>query len=354
MPLDANRPITPPSGSILRGRHILVAVVAHALLFLALSLNMQWRSETPPPSMAELWTELPTPVPQNNRRPPEHTPPSNLQPQPQPVVNTPDTALADTDIGLVELRHRQEAEEAEKRRLAEEALRRQQVEQERQAREQREREEAQRRRVEEERKAHEATERQRQEQERLAAEEKTQQEERKARETAQRQEQERLAAEEKTRQEEAERQRRAEEERKRQEEEKRQRLAREAAERDRIMQDQLNRIQGMAGGEGNSNTGTTGSPGGSGNAHAAYTSRLASIVRRNIVYTGDRNASPTVQVYVETDNNGRITTVRLTRSSGNPSWDEAAIRGIWKTETFPPDTNGKRPSTKFNFTLRPE
>lgn len=342
MPQPFNRPIKPPATHFLKGRYILAAVIAHALLFLALSLNMQWRSESPPPAMAELWVELPTTNTQQ-----QHQTSAPVRPQEQETP--PDTALADTEIALAEIR-RQEAIEAEKRRLAEEALQRQQAEIQRLQREQeqqRQQEEANRQRLE----------RQRIEQERLAAERQARQKqaerERQAAEEKAKQEQaerERLAAEEKARQE-AERKRQAAEEKARQEEEKRKR---EAAERERIRQEQLRHIQGLAGGEGNSNSGATGQPGGSGNSNAAYVSRLASIVRRNISFTGDRSTKPTAHVYVETDRNGKITTVRLTKSSGNTTWDDAAIRGIWKTETLPPDTNGKRPTMQFNFILTPE
>jgi len=42
---------------------------------------------------------------------------------------------------------------------------------------------------------------------------------------------------------------------------------------------------------------------------------------------------------------GTIVGVRLSMSSGNPSWDEAVVRALYKTETLPRDIDGGVPSS---------
>jgi colicin import membrane protein len=285
-PLDHST-LKPPS-TTLKGRYILLAVAVHVLLIIALSMNFYWRSETPPPAQAELWTALPEPVQtQPVQRTPDPAPTPQQPVQPPPRVTPPQPS--DAEIAL-------------------EQARRQAAERERQAAEQ-----------------------QRQEQAR--------------REQAQREEQQR--------QEQARQEQRRQEEQARQEQARRDQARREAAERERLRQEQLARIQSMAGGSGNSTSGASGPTGGTGRASDAYGNRLAGIVKRNIVYAGDNNDNSMTIVYVETDNNGNIKTVRITQSSGNQAWDDAVERALWKTAQLPADIDGKRPTTTFNFRFRP-
>jgi colicin import membrane protein len=50
---------------------------------------------------------------------------------------------------------------------------------------------------------------------------------------------------------------------------------------------------------------------------------------------------------------GTITGRRLTKSSGNPAWDEAVLRAIDRTGTLPRDIDGRVPPSML-LGLRPE
>lgn len=307
MPTQLDHSTLRPPAPQLRGRYILLAVLVHVVLIIAISFNITWRSETPPPARAELWSEsqLVSTVKPPQQQKTQPTPQKTIQPDPiqEPMGQHADIAL-------------------KQKRLEEERLAAQKAkEQERIAAEKARQIEAQRQ--EEERLAIEKAkkeEEKRKEQERIAAE--------KAKQEAQK-----IAAAEKARKD-----------------------AAEKARLEKLRQDQLARIQGMAGGNGNSNTGATGPVGGSGRASAGYTARLAGIVKRNIVYPGDRNQNIVTEVFVATDNQGNIKrdSIKITKSSGNPQWDDAVIKALQKTGQLPADVGGKRPETEFNFVFSPK
>jgi colicin import membrane protein len=115
--------------------------------------------------------------------------------------------------------------------------------------------------------------------------------------------------------------------------------------------DQMRRIMGQAG--------ATGGPQATGTAQQAsgpspgYNSRLVARIRPNVVFTGAVNANPVAEIEVRTQPDGTITSRRLVRSSGNPAWDEAALRAIDRTGSLPRDTDGKVPSP-MTVVLRPQ
>jgi colicin import membrane protein len=47
---------------------------------------------------------------------------------------------------------------------------------------------------------------------------------------------------------------------------------------------------------------------------------------------------------VKTGANGNIVDAKLTKSSGDAYFDDAAYKAIWKTERLPKDKDGKVPS----------
>ena len=136
-------------------------------------------------------------------------------------------------------------------------------------------------------------------------------------------EQERLAAEN----------RRKEEEKKRREKLEEQRVA-------KLREENLRRIQGMAGPSTPSTGGTA--PQSSGPS-AGWAGRVRARVKPNIVFTDDVAGNPSAEVEVRLAPDGTIVGRRLVKSSGHRGWDEAVLRALDKTEVLPRDTDGRVP-----------
>jgi len=297
----------PPQRGTLRALGL--ALLAHALLIAALTWGVRWKRDSQDAAVeAELWSTTvqqaapraaqpppaPAPVPAPPPPPPPPPPPQAARPpEPAPAPKPPDIALE---------RERQQREEREAR---ERELERQEA-------------------------------RRKQEAERRAAQEKRE-----------------LEARQKREQEEAERrkeqQQKLAEEKRRKEAEARQAAAAQAA-KDR--QDTLRRMQAMAG---------TGSPNAAGNAaqssgpSGSYAARIAAAVRPNITYPDADTVSgnPRVEFDVSLAPDGTIVGVRLRKSSGVPAWDEAAERGLRKTDKLPRDVDG-RIFPSLTVALRPK
>lgn len=113
----------------------------------------------------------------------------------------------------------------------------------------------------------------------------------------------------------------------------------EAERNAKLREDQLKRMQGQLG--------ATGAPQSTGTAQrdagpsASYAGKIIARVRPNIVLT--ETVPPTLLASVElrVAPDGTITSRRLVKSSGNPTWDEAVLRAIDRTETLPKDENGR-------------
>jgi colicin import membrane protein len=121
-----------------------------------------------------------------------------------------------------------------------------------------------------------------------------------------------------------------------------------------MRKENLERIAGLAG--------ASGSPSSQGTAmrssgpSASYAGRLAAIFKRNVVYPGGVETitgNPEADIQVRVSPTGDILSARLVRSSGNPSWDEAAVRAIERSERIPPDVDG-RYVTDFRVTMKPK
>lgn len=84
---------------------------------------------------------------------------------------------------------------------------------------------------------------------------------------------------------------------------------------------------------------------------AGYRIRLAQAVRANIIFPV--SSMPRVkhpcEVDVSTAPDGRIVGFSVTASSGTREWDDAVKRGLMRTRTLPPDTDGRVPA---NLVLR--
>jgi colicin import membrane protein len=74
-------------------------------------------------------------------------------------------------------------------------------------------------------------------------------------------------------------------------------------------------------------------------------------VRPNIVWAGDTQGLETV-IAVRCSPTGTLLSASVQRGSGNPQWDEAALRAVQKSDPMPLDDNGRTPAS-FTITMRP-
>jgi colicin import membrane protein len=297
MDAAADRPeFEPPQqGGMLRGFSL--AVLAHLLLIAALTWGLRWNTETTElAAEAELWSSLP-----QQAAPKEVVaPPPPPAPPPKPVVREqppPEPVKRDADIALEREKKRKEAEAQERRQ---------------------------------------AQERERERQKKLEAQRK--QEELKKAEEEKKQEQAKLAA--------AEKRKKEEEDRKRREKEKQDEL-RVA----KLREENLKRMQGLAGGTGA--PGSTGTAARSSGPSASWAGRVRARVKPNIVFGDDVAGNPAADVEVRLSPDGTIVGKRLVKSSGVKAWDEAVLRALDKTETLPRDTDGRVPSS-FIIEFKPK
>ena len=278
-------------------RSYVLALVAHAFLFAALTWGVHWQ-RAPEPNVveAELWsTVIQQAAPKLQEvAPPPPPPPPPPAPKPEPVkpkvpeVRKPEPEAPDPQIAIEKERKRLEKLEREQERKEQEELKKAEL--------------AEKKRIEQERKQQE-----REERERKLAEEKAEKE------------RQRLEAEAK--------------ERARQE-------AIAAAERAAQRASALARISGIA----NASGGPTavGTAAQSTGPSSGYGALVNAAVRPNIVYSAD-GGDPVAEVQVITAADGTVTSSRLVKSSGVPAWDAAVLRAIDKTGKMPKDRDGQVP-----------
>jgi colicin import membrane protein len=293
------------------GRAWLVALVAHALLFLALGLATAWKTQ--PQTLqaeAELWSAVPqaaaprlqetlpkpepVPVPE-----PQATPPAKPTPPPAPAPD-PALALKDAQIAL------EKKKEAEKQKADKEKAEKEKALKEKAAKEKLEKAKAEKEKAEKDKAAKAKIEK-----EKLAKEKKAQEDK----------EREKKKAAEKEKADKAEKA--------------------EAARADALRQENLKRMQGMAGASGGDNA--TGTALKSSGPSATYAGRLVGRIKPNITYPGDMVGNPRAEVEVRVAPDGAIQSRRILQSSGNKAWDDAVLRAIDKTEILPKDTDGRVP-----------
>ena len=264
------------------GRGLALALLAHGLLILALTYGLHWRSDSSAAFEAELWSAVPQVA-----APREETPP-----EPEPEAPKPDPRLA-----------QQRAEQ-------------------------------------------EAAEQQQREAEIAIAKEKKRKEE-KAREDAARLEREKALKEKEAKdkaakdaKEKAAREAKEEQDRKKALDAKAAKEAKEAdARREALRQENLRRIQGMAGGT----PGSTGTAAQNSAPSAGYAGRIKGKIRPLIIYADDGGANPTAEVQVTLGPDGRILGTKVLKASPDADWDRAVLRAIEKAETLPRDVDGRVP-----------
>jgi colicin import membrane protein len=268
-------------------RALALAVLAHALLVLGLMQGLQWKRDGQQAAVeAELWSAVPqqaapreVPAPP----PPPPAPPVQAPPRPEPPVKR------DADIAL---------ERAQKQR---------ELEKQKQAELERE----QRKKLEAKKREEELAKKKREEE---LARKKEQEEEQKLAEA-----------------------KRKEDDRKRKELD-----ARDAKKLAQMREENLRRIQGMAGGTGaEDSTGTAARASG---PSPGWAGKVQARVRPHIVFSDDVSGNPKAEVEVRASPDGTIVSTKLVRSSGVKAWDEAVLRALDKAGALPRDSDGRVPS----------
>ena len=108
-----------------------------------------------------------------------------------------------------------------------------------------------------------------------------------------------------------------------------------------LRNENLKRMQGMAGASGEENSkGTALKASG---PSASYAGRIIARIKPNITFTEDVAGNPKAEVEVRTSPDGTIISRKLLSSSGNKAWDEAVLKAIDKTATLPRDEDGRVP-----------
>ena len=121
------------------------------------------------------------------------------------------------------------------------------------------------------------------------------------------------------------------------------REAREAqAEDERLARQREANLRRMMGQAGTANAGT-GTAVQAAAPSAAYSGRLVALIRGNLVFTGSSPDNDAAEVEVSAAAGGAIISRRVVKSSGHKDWDEAVLRAIDRTATLPRDTDGRVP-----------
>jgi colicin import membrane protein len=116
-----------------------------------------------------------------------------------------------------------------------------------------------------------------------------------------------------------------------------------AAEREAQRKANLARMMSDLGSLGTSSNGTSGSSARSAGPSAAYAGRIMARIKPNIVFPDEVAGNPKATVEVRCGPDGRIISRKLITSSGVPSWDEAVLRAVDRTEVLPADESGRVP-----------
>ena len=294
------------------GRAWVVAGVAHLALFLALGLATAWKTQPQTvQAEAELWSAVPQaaapklqepPPPPPEPEPPREPPPQPKPPRPAPEPE-PDNSLRDAQIALEKkkLEDQKKKEAAERERKALEKKKKE-------AEEKAEKDKAAKDKALKEKAAKDKAEQEKKELDKKKAAEKAKADEKKRQqEQAQKEKQDKA----------------------------------DDARAEALRQENLQRMQGMAGASGGANA--TGSALKSSGPSASYAGRLVGRIKPNITYPGEAIGNPRAEVEVKVNPDGTILSRRIVQSSGNKAWDDAVLRAIDKTEVFPKDSDGRVP-----------
>jgi colicin import membrane protein len=78
---------------------------------------------------------------------------------------------------------------------------------------------------------------------------------------------------------------------------------------------------------------------------AGYAGRIRAAVKANILLPVELTGNPVAEVEVKCAPDGSVISHRISKSSGNPVWDETVRRAIDKTRVLPRDIDGRIPAT---------
>jgi colicin import membrane protein len=124
----------------------------------------------------------------------------------------------------------------------------------------------------------------------------------------------------------------------------------EAKRAEMLRQENLRRMQGLAGATGAANA--TGNATQSSGPSDSYAGRIRARIKPNIVFTDDVAGNPVTEVEVRMAPDGTITQRRITKQSTSKTWDEAVLRALDRTAKLPTDLDG-RVHTPLIMTFRP-
>lgn len=268
-----------------------LALVAHALLMGALTWGVHWQQDEPLVSFeAELWSAVPREAapravqpPPPPPPPPEPKPEPRPEPKPEPRPAPPPPAVKEAEIATAQAKKKAEAEKREEAKKIEAKRKAEAQEKEKEAKK-------------------EAA-------EKLAADKKAR-EKKLADQKAEKAERAREVAEEKL--------------------------------RDQLRREQVARVMGQAGASGSPNA--RGSAARSSGPSSGYGNRVRERIRPNIRISQELPRNLLTEIEVRTSADGTISSRRVVKSSGNPAWDDAALRAIDRTGSLPRDTDGTVPS----------
>ena len=334
-----------------------LALLAHGGLIAALALGLNWRLPKQPAVVsAELWaavpqaaapapTSTPTPVPAPTPAavpaplPAPVTPPAALAPPPAPIAPARPLVPSPADIAAARAANRaaQLMAEREAEIALEKAAQRRKAQQDQALREARDAQTAR-----DAKQARETAEQARlQEAEAQRAKQKLDAK-RLADEKALAQKQEKQIKDDKAR--EAKRQADLAEQKDRQAREAEAKLQDAVVAKQR--EENLKRMLGQAGAVGNGagSATATGSAARDAAPSATYAGRIRAHVRPNILAATEVLGNPITEVEVKCAPDGSVVSRRISKSSGNPIWDNIVLRAIDKTAKLPLD-DGRIPAT---------
>ena len=303
----------PPVGGF--GRSLSFALFMHLLLLVAIAFSVQWKTEPNNLSAsAELWSAVPVEAaPAANE--PEPPPPEPVKAVEQKPESPPPPPAAPKVNAAAE---REAADIALKKKLEKKKL--------------------------EEKKEAELEKKKKLEKDKL---EKEKLDKEKAKEKEKEREKEKAKELEKKKKEEA--LKKAEAAAKAKEEAKK--AAAEEKRTEALRNENLKRMQGMAGASGDEKA--KGAALKSSGPSASYAGRIRARIKPNITFTEDVAGNPKAEVEVRTSPDGTILSRKLLSSSGNKAWDEAVLKAIDKTATLPRDEDGRVPPV-LEISFRPK
>lgn len=292
----------PPTGGF--GKSLSFALFMHLLLLAALTWGIHWKTETQTLSAsAELWSAVPAeaapaanepePTPPEPEKPPEPVKKIEPQPEPKPTPTPPKANAAEREAADIALKKEKEKKKLEEKKQAE-LEKKKKLEKEKLEKEKEKAKEAEKKKKEEAQKKADAAAKAKEDAKKAAAEEK------------------RAAA---------------------------------------LRNENLKRMQGMAGASGDENAKGTALK--SSGPSANYAGRIRARIKPNITFTEDVVGNPRAEVEVRTSPDGTILSRKLLSSSGNKSWDDAVLKAIDKTAILPRDEDGRVPPV-LEISFRPK